>query len=259
MTNMTRGKHNGTVTAKKPANRGSASNPEWEAMKGGCRNLRPAEAVRECAYLSAQYRSMFSMPEIDLRKILMSLQTKKIPFVLTGAHGFAVWTGRPRATHDVDILVKAGPSFSRALRAIQTLFPELEVRNSLGVASFFVVGEKLSVIDVMEPFRADLTETLDTAIGVEDHGASFHIPTLETALTNKYAASRSPDRDSVERAMDVIDAYWMIRHSLDQGRTPIDLERLAELGELVWPGGGGAEIIKFVEEAKAGKVPNPNA
>ena len=72
------------IIARAPALRGLAGNPEWEAMKGRCRNLRPADAVRECGYLSAQYRKRFAMPEIDWQKIVSALQAKKIPFVLTG-------------------------------------------------------------------------------------------------------------------------------------------------------------------------------
>ena len=48
----------------------------------------------------------------------------------------------------------------------------------------------------------------------------------------------------------------MVKHSLDEGRQPIDLTVLEALGEMVWPGGGGKEILRLVEEVKAGKVPN---
>ena len=58
-------------------------------------------------------------------------------------------------------------------------------------------------------------------------------------------------------AQDGVDFYTMVKHSLDEGRVPIDMARLAELGELVWPGGGGKEIVALVEKAKAGEVPNP--
>jgi hypothetical protein len=44
-------------------------------------------------------------------------------------------------------------------------------------------------------------------------------------------------------------------HSLDEGQTPIDLEKLAAFGEKVWPG-GGAEILRLVEQVKAGQVIN---
>ena len=48
------------------------SDPEWEAVKSSRRNLHPRDAVAECAYLSAQYRSMWrskSPVEINLRRI----------------------------------------------------------------------------------------------------------------------------------------------------------------------------------------------
>jgi hypothetical protein len=58
---MTPSKRNGAVKTKRPSKHtGRAGQPlrpgdglagiaEWEAMKGRCRNLRPDEAVRECA------------------------------------------------------------------------------------------------------------------------------------------------------------------------------------------------------------------
>jgi hypothetical protein len=49
-----------------------------------------------------------------------------------------------------------------------------------------------------------------------------------------------------------------VKHSLDEGREPINLEALADLGEKVWPGGGGKEILRLVEQAKAGQVPAVN-
>jgi hypothetical protein len=239
--------------------RGHPGDPEWEAMKARCRNLQPAVAVRECAYLTESYRRRFGMPEIELTKIVKALQAKKIPFVLTGAHGIASWTGRPRSTHDVDILVKAGRNHQRAVKAIQALYPDLEMRLFTGVAAFFVPGERESVIDVTYPHRLDIEQTLETAIWFEDQGVTMRIPALETALANKYGAMLALNRDFVKRGQDAIDFATMVLHSIDAGRAPIDLKRLAELGELVWAGGGGAEILGMVEQAKAGKVPTLDA
>ena len=199
------------------------------------------------------------MPEIDLGKILAELQSKKVPFVLTGAHGIAAWTGRPRATHDVDILVKSGRNYQRAVKAIRTLYPELEMRVFFGVAAFFVPGEQHSVIDVTYPHRLDIAQTLETAVWAEVQGVKTRIPKLEPALANKYGAMLALNRDPIKRAIDGADFAGMVKHSLDEGRDPIDMDRLRELGELVWPGGGGEEIVRLVEEAKAGKVPNPMA
>src|SRR6266516_4220821 len=62
------------------------------------RALAPAAAVRECAFLSDQFRARFDMPPIDWKTIVATLQAKKIPFVLTGAHGISVWLVQPRST-----------------------------------------------------------------------------------------------------------------------------------------------------------------
>jgi hypothetical protein len=40
------------------------------------------------------------------------------------------------------------------------------------------------------------------------------------------------------------------RHSTDEGREPIDLAKLANLGEMAWPCGGGQEILRLVEQVK---------
>jgi len=231
------------------------SDPAWEAMKAARRNLRPADAVRECAFLSEQYRSIKSMAEINLKSIILALQAKKVPFVLTGAHAIATWTGRPRATADVDILVKSGRNHARAVKAIQATYPELEMRNFAGMAAFFVPGETQSVIDVTYPHREDIRQSLETAIWIEDQGLEFRVPRLEAALANKYGASLAPMRDAGKRGQDMVDFFNMVRHSLDEGRERIDMEWLAELGEMVWPGGGGKELVELVQKAKAGEVP----
>jgi hypothetical protein len=260
---MPQGQRNGAIqTKRRPLPRrpgdGLAGNAEWEAMKARCRNLPPDEAVRECAYLSAEFRRRWNMPEISLDKIISALQARRVPFVLTGAYGIATWTGRPRSTHDVDILVKSGRNHARAVKAIRELYPDLEKRNLAGVAAFFVPGERLSVIDLMQPYRRDVAETLASAIKVEDDRRSFRIPILEAAMANKYGASLTAERDAGQRAQDVVGFCWMVKHSLDEGRNPIDLDRLTALGELVRPG-GGEEIVRLVEESKAGKVPNLTA
>ncbi len=233
--------------------------PEWEAVEANRRNLSHAAAVRECAQLTTQYRKMGpSMANviIELDQVIQALTAKKVPFVLTGAHGISGWTGRPRATHDIDILVKGGKNYARAVNVIRALFPHLEPRRFAGVTGFFPPGEKHSVVDVTYPHRPDNAETLRTAVWVEERNQKYRVPTLEAALANKYGAMLTPTRDSIKRGQDGVDFAAMVKHSLDEGREPIDLATLEALGEMVWPGGGGAEILRLVEEVKAGKVPS---
>jgi hypothetical protein len=232
------------------------SDPAWEAMKATRRALGHAEAVRESAFLSARWQSLWGRRtaiQVDLRQLIRTLNAKKIPFVLTGAQAIGGWTGRPRATKDVDLLVKPGRNLARAVKAVRELYPRLEVRQFAGVWAFFVPGEKDSVIDVTYPHRADLEETLAHPVWVEDRGLRYRIPALEAALANKYGAMLTPTRNLGKRATDVADFTNMVLHSLDEGQQPIDLQRVAALGEKVWPGGGGEEILRLVEQVKAGR------
>src|SRR5262245_45263403 len=113
-----------TRQRKRPASFAS-TDPAWEAMKAAPRNLGHDEAVQIVAHLQRQYREQWSrrMGEspVDLNEILRTLSRKRIPFVLTGAHGIAGWTGRSRSTEDVDILVKGGRNLTRAVNAIHAL------------------------------------------------------------------------------------------------------------------------------------------
>jgi Nucleotidyl transferase AbiEii toxin, Type IV TA system len=236
-----------------------ASDPAWEAMKSARRTIRHRDAVRESAFLSLQWHNMWGRRDtipVDLRKLLETLNEKRIPFVLTGAQAIGGWTGRPRATKDVDILVKPGRNLTRAVNAVKALYPDLEVRVFAGVSAFFVPGEKDSVIDVTYPHRPDLAETLAHPVWVEDRGLRYRIPSLESALANKYGAMLTPTRNVEKRGQDVVDFRLMVRHSLDEGQQAIDLGKLAALGEKVWPGGGGKEILRLVEQVKAGRIFN---
>jgi hypothetical protein len=88
---MAQAKRNSTIKTTRPAKPAAAElqparigkwfvgNAEWEAMKASCRNLRPADAVRECADLSAFYRRKHRVPDIviDFDKIIATLQKKE--------------------------------------------------------------------------------------------------------------------------------------------------------------------------------------
>jgi hypothetical protein len=125
--------------------KGLAGIPEWEAMKAVRRNLSHADAVRECAHLTSQYRRrrpVMSKIMVELDTVIRAMNDKKVPFVLTGAHGISGWTGRPRSTHDIDILVKGGRNYARAVKVIRTLYPELEARRFAGMTGVLSAGRK---------------------------------------------------------------------------------------------------------------------
>lgn len=234
--------------------------PEYEAWKAHRRNLTHDDAIQEVAFLQKQYRKMsggrMAQSPVDVYQIVRTLTQKRIPFVLTGTHGISAWTGRPRATYDVDILVKAGKNLARAVNALKLLYPDLEVRTVFGVTAFFLPGDTQSVLDVTYPHRADLQETLAHPVWTEDkeENLRYRVPALEAALANKYGAMLTLSRRLGKRMIDAGDFTVMVQHAMDEGQQPIDLERLKTLGEMVWPGGGGAEILRMVEQVKAGKA-----
>ena len=45
----------------------------------------------------------------------------------------------------------------------------------------------------------------------------------------------------------------MVIHSMDEGQQPIDLEKLAALGDKVWPG-GGEEILRYLRLSRMSLV-----
>src|SRR5262249_51965413 len=236
------------------------SDREWERAKAARRRLSHDDAVQEVAFLQRQFRSQWSnrVPPspINLNAILKTLTQKRIPFVLTGAHGIAGWTGKPRNTQDVDLLVKAGRNHARAVNALRALYPQLEVRTFTGVTAFFVPGEKTSVIAVVSPHRADLEQTLTNPTWAEneEQGLRYRVPSLEEALANKYGAMLTPTRNLDKRMQDAVDFTRMVQHSGDEGQQPIDLRRLETLGEKVWPTGPGEEILRLVAQVKAGRA-----
>jgi hypothetical protein len=219
-------------------------------------------AVQETAALTRRIQLLWShrmtVSPVDLNLVLRTLIDKKIPFVLTGAHGISGWTGQERATKDVDILVKAGRNHIRAVRAMQALYPQLETRDFDGIVAFFVPGTRESVLDVVYPHRADIAETLAHPVWTENEtlGLKYRVPALESALANKYGAMISLNRLPDKKYVDIADFIRMVRRSEEADRTPIDRERLEFLGEKVWPGGGGKELLWLLEQVKAGKPVN---
>ncbi len=238
----------------------ATTDPAWEAAKAARRRIGHDEGVQEVAALQRQFRRQWSnrvaASPVDLNLILKTLTEKRIPFVLTGAHGSAGWTGKPRNTQDIDLLVKAGRNHARAVNVIRALYPQLEVRRFTGVTAFFVAGEMASVIDVTYPHRADTEATLANATWVEnqEQGLRYRIPSLEEALANKYGAMLNLMRHLDKRMQDAVDFTRMVQHSADEGQRPLDLTRLQALGDMVWPAGGGQEILGLVEQVRAGRA-----
>lgn len=106
--------------SRTPTARGRASQRSRGASTAARRSTGHDEAVQESRRLRKQFDILWGdrVPAwpVELNEILRALARKRIPFVLIGAHGIGGWTGRPRSTKDVDILVKSGRNYARACR-----------------------------------------------------------------------------------------------------------------------------------------------
>jgi hypothetical protein len=93
---------------------------------------------------------------------------------------------------------------------------------------------------------------------VKEEGLKYRVPNLEAALAAKYGAMLNPGRGYKKKGQDAVDFSFMVDHSMKKNRKPLDLDTLYAMGELVWPGGGGKEILGLVDQVKAGKLPSVN-
>jgi len=85
-------------------------------------------------------------------------------------------------------------------------------------------------------------------------GKTHHVPNLEMALACKYAAMVSPLRAAVKKALDEADFISIVQSHADE----ISNDVLFSLGEMA-KNGGGPEVLRLVETAKAGRRLDPGA
>jgi hypothetical protein len=195
--------------------------------------------------LSQYYVKMFIAP-LDVIRVL---NRAKISFVLVGFHGVGAWMDKPRATEDVDVIV-ASRHHKKAIQALRKAFPRLEQEDHPVVTRFKVPETGKVAIDVMKPnqqlFRAAFKHTKK----VRAENQEYRIPTVEMALTMKFAPMVSLHRKDRDKLQDAHDFMYIIDSNPD-----IDLTKLAELGDLVYPG-GGKEIVEKVRQVRAGEKLN---
>jgi hypothetical protein len=183
---------------------------------------------------------------ITPREVIQVLNEAHVPFVLVGAYGLSGWTQKPRATEDVEVLV-AARSHKKAIRALLAAFPQLEEYDLPVVTRLRDRDTKQVAIEVMKPNQPPHREVFKHTHAVSDGGQTYRIPSLEMALVMKFAPMISSSRDDVAKYQDAHDFGRMV-----QANPKIDLDKLAELGDLVHPG-GGQEVVEIVRKVRAGE------
>src|SRR5262245_44448583 len=204
-----------------------------------------ARSVKTSSALSGLYVADLIGP-LDVVRVL---NEAGVSFLLAGAHGLGGWIGAPRATQDVDVVV-AKRHLKKAVAALLEAFPRLEA-DDVAVVTRLRDRESGSVaIDVMKPVQPIFQAALKNTYPVRAGGLRYRIPSLEMALAMKFAPMVSLYREAAKKYLDAHDFIQMVQTNPD-----IDLDKLSELGDLVYPG-GGAEIREMVRRARAGEKLN---
>lgn len=194
--------------------------------------------------------SKYQMPQvIPLPDVLRVLNKGKISYVLVGAHGLASWRGKPRATEDVDVIV-AAKHVKKATQLLLDAFPHLEAVDLPVVVRLRERESKDASIDIMKPLQSPHRDVFKHAHKLMVDGQACRIPCLEMAIVMKFAPMISMYRADKDKYQDAHDFLAMI------GANPeIDMKKLSEFGDLVYPG-GGAEVVELVRRARSGEKLN---
>jgi hypothetical protein len=202
--------------------------------------IRKPQPAKDIA-LGARLAKMQDRPigPEDVAKVLTSARAT---YVIVGAHATNGYTGRPRATVDVDVIALHP---KKAASAIERAFPHLTKRDTPVVIRF--LDREHEAIDVMKPvgsplWRALLKDRVSLRVG----SVKINVPSVEGVLAGKFAAMVSPLRRHADKMIDAGDFIRII-----EANPTLNESRLESLADLVYSG-GGKEIIKLVADARAG-------
>jgi hypothetical protein len=205
------------------------------------RNVHAAGLATSTA-IAGYYVKHFIPP----RDVIRVLNAAGVRFMLAGAHGISGWLDEARATQDVDVVV-GYRQHQKATRALLAAFPNLQADDQEVVVRLCDPETGRVLIDVIKATQPLYRQCLKHTRTVEVEGTSYKIPTLEMALAMKFGPIVSLTREDEKKLRDASDFIIMIKTNPE-----IDLETLAKLGELVYPG-GGREIVELVRKVRAGE------
>jgi hypothetical protein len=183
--------------------------------------------------------------DVTPERVIESLHQAGMRCVLMGTHAINTWREEPRATQDVDVLVRKR-DILRAVRALSEVFPELDVRDYPDVARFVDPATGKGVLDVMKPTQEVFHMVFRHTIAV---GETHEIPNLEVTLVSIFAAMVSPRRLPERKLTDGGDFTQVVRYNRDH----IDLVKLKRLADKVYSA-GGEEIMEMIKDIDAGRI-----
>jgi hypothetical protein len=205
------------------------------------------EALQTSSKLTTWFRRAHQPMAVNVtpEDVIAALRGAGVKCVLMGTHALGGYRSEPRATQDVDVLVRK-KDVRKAVRTLRERYPGLRVDDFPVVTRFVEPTTGKAVLDVMKPTQTVYGIVFRHTIPVGDTHA---IPTLEMALASKFAAMVSPNRDPAKKMVDAGDFIDVIRYN----RAHLDLRKLCRLADKVYPGGAD-EVRRMVQDIDAGRT-----
>jgi hypothetical protein len=211
--------------------------------------IKPRNPHLDGLATSSTIASWYVKNMIRPQEVIRVLNKAKVRFMLAGAHGIAGWLDEARATQDVDVVV-GYRQHQKATRALLAAFPHLQVDDQEVVVRLSDPESGKVVIDVMKANQPLYRQCLKHTQTIQSESETYKIPSLEMALAMKFGPMASVVRADEKKYRDASDFMRMVKTNPN-----INLVLLAELGDLVYPG-GGKEIVELVRKTLAGEKLN---
>jgi hypothetical protein len=167
--------------------------------------------------------------------IAATLDRLGIVHVFIGGIVVGCYSGRPRATQDVDVVLAPGSDADAAARAIAGLGKRLTIQR---FPSFIAIQRPASdggasAVDLVTTSAGSYGLAFEAGETLRLEGQAIRIPSIEVMLVLKYTAAVNPIRPA-ERALQ----DWADLAAMAAGTPTLHRERAYRLGNAVVPGYG---------------------
>ncbi|MFK8067340.1 MAG: hypothetical protein AB8D52_03765 [Gammaproteobacteria bacterium] len=177
-------------------------------------------------------------------------EKERVSYVLIGGHMLSYYTGTARATVDVNFII-GGVDFSRAAEVIEKAYTQFQHHDRVYHVTYDSKKsnqkdpERIDLVKDDFPLFREVVQKYCHTLRASKH--TVNVPTIEAAITLKFAASISPNRGDENKPVDNADLLRLVR-----SRSELDISALTKLRDLVYRG-GGKELVAIVEDIRSGK------
>jgi hypothetical protein len=164
-----------------------------------------------------------------------------IVLVLIGANAVNAYSGKPRASQDVDFVCDKPKKLITLIKKTIAKKISLEIKENAVVFRLSKNGEEF--LDIIKPYN----ELLKIALSKTKRVREFSIPIIEVVVALKYAAMISPHRQQDDQLQDAVDFSRIVRNN-----PGLNIKKTIEYASSVHETAAD-EIKKFIADIRAGK------